>query len=328
MNEGSSQQQLETILKQLSQVFGLALPGKQQVKIGEFRDEYLQLIGSTKSKSYQRSVDLSFRKLLNFKGDILLSEIDVRFVDLFMSWLIKEVPKGSFNYFRNLRAAFSRAEDWGYIYKNPFKKFKYPKHQKLEKSVFTLPEFYLLIECESNSLLRSLFELAILTGLRLAEICFLDWDSIHLQKGFLVLGSENFSTKNRKTRRVYLSERAKQLLIELLPKNFPINKKRFVFAKDRSGLFPFSKDYISKRFKRLLKDAGCSGNYSFHSLRHSFVSNLSSAGVPVDQIRELSGHSSISILQTYLHTNSEQLQKAVQSFDNQLISNHKQKGTM
>jgi integrase len=322
MNEALSQQQVETILKQLSQVFGVALPGKQQVRLSEFRDEYLRLIGSTKSKSYQRSVALAFCWLLKFKGDILLSEIDFRFVDLFMSWLIKEVPRGSFNYFRNLRAAFSHAEDWGYISKNPFKKFRYPKHQKLEKSVFTFEEFYKLIEQEKKSTLKLLFEFSFLTGLRLAEVTFLEWNSVHLQKEFVLIGSENFSTKNRKTRRVYLSERAKQVLIDILPKTFPINKKRFVFSKDTSGLFPYSKDYISKRFKRLLKEDCYSGNYSFHSLRHSFVSNLSAAGVPVDQIRELSGHSSISILQTYLHTNSEQLQSAVRQFDNQIIRNH------
>jgi site-specific recombinase XerD len=49
----------------------------------------------------------------------------------------------------------------------------------------------------------------------------------------------------------------------------------------------------------------------FHTLRHSFASNLGIKGVPIIVIKELLGHSSITTTEIYSHTNIEALQKAV-----------------
>ena len=50
---------------------------------------------------------------------------------------------------------------------------------------------------------------------------------------------------------------------------------------------------------------------TFHSLRHSFVTELQKAGVPVDHIKELAGHEDIETTKGYAHENVEQLRKSV-----------------
>ncbi|MBE2189464.1 MAG: tyrosine-type recombinase/integrase, partial [Candidatus Kapabacteria bacterium] len=45
----------------------------------------------------------------------------------------------------------------------------------------------------------------------------------------------------------------------------------------------------------------------FHSLRHSFASNLVQKGVPLYTIKELLGHSSISTTEIYSHLNMDTL---------------------
>jgi site-specific recombinase XerD len=49
----------------------------------------------------------------------------------------------------------------------------------------------------------------------------------------------------------------------------------------------------------------------FHTLRHSFASNLAIKGIPIIVIKELLGHSSITTTEIYSHTNIEALQKAI-----------------
>ena len=50
---------------------------------------------------------------------------------------------------------------------------------------------------------------------------------------------------------------------------------------------------------------------TFHSLRHSFVTELQKAGVPMDHIIELAGHEDIETTKGYAHDNLEQLKKSV-----------------
>ena len=87
----------------------------------------------------------------------------------------------------------------------------------------------------------------------------------------------------------------------------------FIFCKDNG--FPFDKDYISKLFKDAVRAVGVSEDIHFHTLRHSFGSNLGSKGVPINDIKELMGHSSISTTQIYVHTNLENLRKGVAKLD-------------
>ena len=87
----------------------------------------------------------------------------------------------------------------------------------------------------------------------------------------------------------------------------------YVFSK-RNGE-RFTGDHFSRRFKIVCKAAGLDNSIHFHSLRHSFASNLVQHGVPLYTIKELLGHSSISTTEIYSHLNMETLRKAVGKLD-------------
>ena len=55
--------------------------------------------------------------------------------------------------------------------------------------------------------------------------------------------------------------------------------------------------------------------FHFHSLRHSFASNLAQQGVSLYTIKELLGHSSISTTEIYSHLNMETLREAIMVLD-------------
>ena len=84
---------------------------------------------------------------------------------------------------------------------------------------------------------------------------------------------------------------------------------------------------LSQSFKRILLKAGIikelhkkqiTGSvgrnvspYSFHSLRHSFKSELASKGVPPDVRDVLSGHAKPSVAEAYVHRDTSVLMDAI-----------------
>ncbi len=68
---------------------------------------------------------------------------------------------------------------------------------------------------------------------------------------------------------------------------------------------------IKKAWGEVLKDAGIE-NFRFHDLRHTFASKLAMNGVDLNAIRELLGHSDMSMVLRYAHLSPEHLKKAVE----------------
>ena len=88
----------------------------------------------------------------------------------------------------------------------------------------------------------------------------------------------------------------------------------YVFCKENGK--KYTGDYFSKSFKRASKEAGMDKAIHFHTLRHSFASNLVQQGVSLYVIKELLGHSSVSTTEIYSHLNIASLKEAISVFDN------------
>jgi site-specific recombinase XerC len=61
--------------------------------------------------------------------------------------------------------------------------------------------------------------------------------------------------------------------------------------------------------------AGLNERLKFHSLRHSFCSNLVAKNVSIFIVKELAGHESVLTTQLYSHVNNGDLQKAIEVLD-------------
>ena len=66
-----------------------------------------------------------------FSPQTLINSISLREIESFMIFLQNNVKKGYAVYYKNLKAAFNKAMDWGYVDENYFTKVKLPKRQKL-----------------------------------------------------------------------------------------------------------------------------------------------------------------------------------------------------
>lgn len=83
----------------------------------------------------------------------------------------------------------------------------------------------------------------------------------------------------------------------------------FVFGKGNG--IRYTTDAVSKAFKKAVRKAGLSEDIHFHTLRHSFASNLVQKGVPLYSVKELLGHSSIQMTEIYSHLKLDDLRDAV-----------------
>lgn len=288
---------------------------KEAVTLRVFAAEYKTLIQNNRSATYYRSVVVALNYLDKyFKTQKAINSISLKEVESFLIYLQQNVKKGYVVYYRNLKAAFNKAKDWGYVKENYFTKIKLPKRQKTVPAFINSDQLSAISSQIENYAVRDVVVLAFYTGMRLNEIVNLRWKNINLNNRVITVGDEFFETKGRKQRFIPICDEAIflfQAIIEGL-KAIPIGNS-YVFCKSNGE--KFTGDYFTKRFKRACNKAGIDKGIHFHSLRHSFASNLVQKGVSLYKIKELLGHSSITTTEIYSHLDLDSLREAIKTLD-------------
>ena len=278
------------------------------ITLKKFYEEYNQHIKLSKSKSYIKSVKLSFNKFIDFTGDILLSQITLRIIELFINTTFQRAEYSAALYYRTLKAAFSTAENWEYIQNNPFKKIKAPKTQNKIPTFISKTDLNIIVENTEGEYLKKIFTFAFHTGMRLAEIVNTKWDWIDLHnKSIKIKNDISFTTKSKSDRIIPMNGTVIKLLLE--HNNIRSLENDYIFYRILGTRL--NEDFVSKQFKKAVRRAKLNDSIHFHSLRHSFASSLVQKSVPLYFIKELLGHSSITTTQIYSHVKKEDLSNAV-----------------
>lgn len=292
---------------------------KGEVTIKDFRKDYLQYLDNTFSQKYKASVVTTFNHLEKYFGESFnIKNISIREGELFKSSLVKKSPKGILVYLRNLKAAFNRAVEWEMIDSNPFLNIKIKKHQQEKPAVLENGDLDKIIEYIQNQTIRDIIFYAKNTGARLNEAVSTTWKNVNFNSRIITIGDSEFNTKSRKQRIIPI----RQNLLDILVRRFNDKHKsdKYVFPKNKQDHFTGS--YISKKFKTAVKKVGLNPKLHFHSLRHTFGTELGLSGVPITVIRDLMGHSTVAVTEIYSHTNISSLRNAINNLDkiNKVIS--------
>lgn len=200
---------------------------------------------------------------------------------------------------------------------NPLDGIILPKRKK--------PEIQLLDEQEQSTLQQYIAKnqshttlgiaLSMSTGVRIGELCALQWKDIDLEKRILTVRKtlqriqiHNATTKTKLILTEPKSESSKrsipipECVIGFL-KKFKGNSEEFVLSGTKSPTEPRTMQY---RFAKILKNVKLPSVH-FHALRHIFATTCIKLGFDVKALSEILGHSSVEItLNRYVHSDLEQ----------------------
>lgn len=213
-----------------------------------------------------------------------------------------------------VKSIFRYAYLKGFIDRDPFEtvaKLKRPTYR--EFSIYTPEEVDKLINTARPKYLGDIILLAYHTGMRRGECYGLQWDDINWDKRIL---SVNRSVTATKPRERLLSEPKtkkgiRQILIDedtiaMLKKRKKMNlSDTWVFTNQYGE--PLSPWYSVKYFREASSKAQIYGK-RFHDLRHTHITELVTAGIPLPVIQRRVGHSNISTTMHYVHIDTEMQQ--------------------
>jgi integrase len=211
-------------------------------------------------------------------------------------------PATANRYLALISGIFSLAINCDIITRNPakgVKKFREAEPRKRSLSGDELGRFILALD-ESGKITSFALKLLLLTGMRRMELFSLKWSEVDIEAGTVQL----LHTKNGRSRTVALNSLALELMKKIQTEASP--SCPWVFPSRNGSHITDAR----KALWRAMKLAGIKDLHP-HDLRRSFASLLVNANVDIYQIKDLLGHSSVSVTQkAYAHLQQNTLRSA------------------
>lgn len=187
-----------------------------------------------------------------------------------------------------IAAAFGYALASGYIKTNPAKSTQ-GRVQKVARFLDSAEIKALLDKgCAANPELRQLVLIALYSGMRQGEI--LKITPRMVKDGFVAL--EDTKTGE--------------------PRMVPIHSKIAEFVASPQWIAKWDKNRLGRAFRRAVARVKM-GRVRFHDLRHTFCSGYLQSGGTLADLREISGHKTLRMLQTYAHFQKNYLKERINS---------------
>lgn len=235
-------------------------------------------------------------------------------------------------------------EDAGLL-KNPFSEIKKLKYRSNKKDIFELDELKQINDFLKNPyttingqetpklekslnyerdllVLKTVFMVGISTGLRLADICRLQWPNI--SQGFINVVTQKTETPVS----ININTPLKKLFEQLKDHQTKNEIKSPFICQELNKLYNGSPDSITYRFNTMLKYLGIASTKKeegrkgislrgIHSLRHSFCHLHGMQGTPISIVRQMVGHMTDKMTEYYqLHTSQEAKRRAQKQLEN------------
>jgi integrase len=278
-------------------------------KLSQFRDCMLVLLKGDLAGTTLALFSGVMNKFITIVGDLEIRKLTPYHIEIYKSKRLQDVSpvKVSID-FRTLKSMLNRAVKLRMIDRNPCLDCKNVRVPPKEPAYLTMEEISKLLRIVEDVRMKAIITLALATGMRAGEIIHLKWENIDFVTRFIHLtNTSDFTLKGRRSRSVPMNQSAIDVL-----RSLPVESE-YVFGREKKLRRPVAG--ISRKFKWYSRKAGLSEQIHFHSLRHTAASMLVQQGVPLSYIKDLFGHSSISVTQIYLHSSPEHLQSAMAKID-------------
>ncbi len=288
--------------------------------------EYLEIEQNRSQKTIE-NYDHYLTRLLDYAGEIKISDIDPELVRKWRLWLNRlgtntadELQKNTQNYhlialrgflkFCAKRGINAMPADKIELAKSNRKQVTFLNTEELER-LFNVPKLETINGLRDRAILELLFS----SGLRVSELVNLDREHINLKrKEFMVRG------KGQKDRPIFISDTSVWWLTQYLEKRKDNSRPLFI-RYSGSKQVNISGNYyrltarsVQRLVARYALLAGITKHVSPHTLRHSFATDLLMNGADLRSVQAMLGHSNISTTQIYTHVTDPHLKAIHQKF--------------
>ncbi len=273
---------------------------KRETKVWWFDDfaiEYLNHLKSTR-RWWKREMS-RMKALTKHFGKLLLNEVTPYHVEKYKAKRYEIVTGAGVNReLALLKAMFNKAIQWGFVrMENPVSRVSYYPERQMER-ILSDEESERLVEVSGESL-RPVVIIALNTGMRKSEILELEWKEVDFARKYIRVER----SKNNRSRKVPMNS----AVYEELRKNRR-NRSKYVFTQIKSSQ---RLRCVASAFKTACRKAGLE-RLRFHDLRHTFATNLVMNGVDLVTVKEILGHSDISMTVRYSHPSDRRKMEAVE----------------
>jgi integrase len=228
-----------------------------------------------------------------------------------------------------IKSALRSATKIAGLKQNPADGFEIPQQEgdSVEREIFTPEDVNRLMDAAGGDW-AGVIRLSYFTGMRLGDCVNLQWKCVDLGRKVIEF------TPRKTANRVRPGGKPKRIAVPLHP-HLESALSAMVGADGSPDAFLFpslagkssaGRSGLSMAFSQIMKKAGVDAGVrrekagkagrigrarTFHSLRHSFVSALANAGVPLEHRRLLAGHVEATMTEAYTHTDVETLRAGV-----------------
>jgi integrase len=220
-----------------------------------------------------------------------------------------------------LRKMFNVAERMRWIDRSPFKDgdslISIADEKKRDRVLTQAEEQRLLAACTGKrEHLGPIIICALDTGMRKSEILRLMWNEVDLESNRIRVLATNTKTLSERT--VPITSRLKTELLKIQNKygysvekgeNFPVFTGIFHFYLSRKSDFDIKHSFDSARREAGLPDV------RFHDLRHTAATRLVRAGMPLEDVGKILGHSQAQTTYRYVNSDADTLRRAGAALD-------------
>ena len=288
--------------------------------------EYLEIEQGRSQKTIQ-NYDHYLTRLIDFAGDVKISEIDQELIRKWRLWLNRlgtntsdELKKNTLNYHLIALRSFLKYCAKRDIAAMPADKIELAKSARKQVTFLNEDELSRLfaqpkLDSEQVTRDRAILELFFSSGLRVSELVALNKGDINLKRReFMVRG------KGQKDRPIFVSDDAAdwvQKYLDMRQDNSVPLFIRYSGSKKLSTSGNFNRltvRSVQRLVARYALLAGITKHVSPHTLRHSFATDLLMNGADLRSVQAMLGHSNISTTQIYTHVTDPHLKAVHQKF--------------
>jgi integrase len=267
--------------------------------------EFLAHVKTNSAPKTHKVYKLALQHLFDFIGDVAIEQVSTRDIDRYKSQRIEKVSPATLNIeIRCFRAFFNRLRRWEILSKNPCDGVSQIRIPDQLPPFFTFEQIKKIQDNTTEDWLYRVVTFAAMTGARLGEILNLSWEDIDVENRVCVIRSNgSFRVKSGKARTIPLNETVYEMIMR------SSHREGLVFPGKRGQ--KVRPNYVSRKFREIVRAAGLDKKLHFHSLRHTFASLLVKRGVSLYQVQKLLGHSSPRVTEVYAHLQGSDLHGAV-----------------